>query len=188
MSLIRALFIVIASGATLLGVELTEHVHSQRWNVKTLGDGFTVLEAPVPTTIADQQALPTPEVGESVPRLESERTLYTLQANLIEAKREFDGDYHLVLEDPLTGNRMVAEIPEPNDRTPATIRSKFLAARTAVDGLIGKPGMFHAARPSHSMRVEIIGLGFFDEPHMMTPEGMSPNCREIHPVLSVRAL
>jgi len=70
MNILRALLFVVVGGATLLGVELSEHVHSERWKVKTLGDAYTALGPAIPTTIEEQHALPMPEVGESVARLE----------------------------------------------------------------------------------------------------------------------
>ncbi|SRR5579883_981381 len=187
MNILKALFLVVAGGATLLGVELSEHTHSPRWNVKTLADSLIVAESPVPTTIDEQYALPMPDVGESVKRLPSERTLYSLEGRLVEVKKEFDGDYHLVIQDPKTELKIVAEIPDGSSKAPEQYKSDFAEARKMIDQLVGKPGML-GIKPKVPPRIEVTGLGFFDEPHMFTPEGMAPNCREIHPVLKVRAL
>jgi len=93
-----------------------------------------------------------------------------------------------VLQDPVTGLRIVAEIPDGTSQTSDVTRSKFTEARQTIDRLVGKPGMFKAVKPAVPPSIEITGLGFFDEPHMFTPEGMAPNCREIHPVLSVKPM
>lgn len=185
MLILKAFVLVIAAGATLLGVELSEHVHSERWKVKTLSDAYVLNQNAIPTTIEEQAAIPQPEVGESVRRLPSEKTLYELTAQVVEVKKEFDGDYHLVLEDPKTHQRMVAEIPDTTAKAPEQYRKDYIAARSEVERLIGKtPGMF-AVHPLNALTVKIQGVGFFDEPHMFTPEGMAQNCREIHPVLRV---
>ncbi len=186
MNILKVLFLVVTGGAMLLGVELSEHVHSTRWKVKTLADSFVIDSPAISTTIEDQLALPSPRVDEDVPRLSSERTLYTLTAQLVQVKKEFDGDYHLVLEDPRTKVRMVAEIPDTTSLAPQAIRTEYEDARETIASLLGsKPGLF-AVRPKTPLLIQVTGLGFFDEPHMITPTGMAQNGREIHPVLSVK--
>ena len=187
MNILKALAIIIAGGSALLGIELHEHIHSPRWAVKTLGDGFVTREAAVQTTIEEQCALPAQHVEESVGRLASEKQLLVLNANLIEAKKEFDGDYHLVLEDPTTHLRIIAEIPDASGNAPKLYKDKFMAARRVIDGLKNAPSMLGVtyAKP---VPIEVTGLGFFDEAHMVTPKGMPPNFREIHPVIEVRVL
>lgn len=187
MNILKLLVIVITGGAAVLGVELAEHTHSERWNVKTLADSLVVESPAIPTTIEEQASIPTPSVGESVKRLPSERTLYSLTARLVEVKKEFDGDYHLVLEDSRTHLRMIAEIPDTPNKAPACYRADYAQARQTIDALVGRPGLF-AIRPKVAPTIEIAGIGFFDEPHMFTPGGMAQNGREIHPVLSVKAL
>src|SRR5579872_509380 len=125
MNILKVFVLLITSGAAFVGFELSAHVHSERWKVKTLADSFAVSSTAVPTTISEQAALPEPNVGESVARLNSEKTLYDLHARLIEVKKEFDGDYHLVLEDPHTKLRMVAEIPDPTTPAPLADRRDY---------------------------------------------------------------
>ncbi len=185
MNILKTFVLLVTGGAMLLGVELSEHVHSIRWRVKTLADSFAVTTPAIPTTIPDQAALPEPNVGESVARLPSERTLYDLRARLIEVKKEFDGDYHLVLEDPQTKLRMIAEIPDTTAPAPLADRKDYAEARAEINRIAGRPGFF-ARRLASPPMIEIAGIGFFDEPHMLTPDGMAPNGREIHPVLSVK--
>jgi hypothetical protein len=187
MTFLKVLFYLAVAGAAVVGFALHEHVHSERWKVKTLADSLVVRGEPVPTTIEEQQALPSADIGESIPRQASERTLYQVVANLVEVKKEFDGDYHLVLEDPQTHLRMIAEIPDTDGFAPRTYRDRFGNAREAIDRIVGNPSMV-ARSPKSTTTLEITGLGFFDEAHVFTPNGMSPNCREIHPVLGIRLI
>ncbi len=188
MNILKVIVLVIASGAALLGIELSEHTHSERWRVKTLADGFYLGDSIHSTTIREQAALPEPKVDESVTRLPSERDLYSLTARLISVKKEFDGDYHLVLEDTATHLRMIAEIPDSSSTAPVGYKNDFIMARKEIDRLIGThPGMF-AFHPVTTPMIEITGVGFFDEPHMFMPTGMAQNGREIHPVLRISPL
>ncbi len=119
MNFIRVFVLLVTGGAALVGMELSAHVHSERWRVKTCEDAFVAPVTSVPTTISEQAALPSPRVGEAVSRLASERTVFSLRARLVEVCKEFDGDYHLVLQDPKTKMRMVAEIPDTNAAEPS---------------------------------------------------------------------
>ncbi len=179
--------------AALVGVVFFEHVHSPRWSVKTLGDAFVVPEIATHTTIREQRELQPPRavdgavlVDESAARFESERTLYTLTARLVEAQVMEDGDYHLVLEDPTTGLRLVAEIPDGDAPMPTRYAAYCHNARHMIDALIGQPSRT-AMSPAAPPLIEITGVGFFDSPHLVVPTGMAPNYREIHPVLIVKA-
>jgi hypothetical protein len=108
-----------------------------------------------------------------------------VEANLIELKKEVDNDYHLVLEDPKTHHRMIAEIPDGSD-SPMNYARQFRAARKEIDRLVGEPSFF-AREVDPGVPIVLTGLGFFDEPHLIPQSGMSRNCRELHPVLSVAA-
>jgi hypothetical protein len=187
MNILKVFVLLITGGAAILGFELSEHVHSERWKVKTLADSLVLTAPAIATTINEQASLPEPNVGESVGRLASERTLYDLRVRLIAVKKEFDGDYHLVLEDPTTKLRMVAEIPDTSVPAPVAVRKEFAEAREEIDRIAGRPGFF-AKRLVQPPMIQIAGVGFFDEPHMFTPDGMAPNGREIHPVLSVKPM
>jgi hypothetical protein len=186
-NILKALAIIIAGGSALLGIELHEHINSPRWAVKTLGDGYVASEPAVQTTIEEQCALPAQHVEESIKRLATERQLLTLSANLIEAKKEFDGDYHLVLEDPTTHLRMIAEIPDTTGNATPMYKERFVIARKSIDAINGAPGML-GVKYKMPIAIEVTGLGFFDEAHMVTPKGMPQNFREIHPVIGVRVI
>jgi hypothetical protein len=175
---------VIGGVLSIIGLAFYEHTHSVRWNVKTLADSFVCDTNCITTTITDQRGFHPPLVDESIARQHGERTTYRLRAYLIEAGIEDDGDYHLVIEEPTTGSQMVAEIPQPTPEIPKRYLRMFYDARRKVDSLIGHRPDYTlvASRPL----VEITGVGFFDEAHAITPKGMAPNFREIHPVLTIR--
>ena len=183
---LRIIVFVIVDLAVTVGVGYFEHSHSERWKVKTLGDSFVVTGQPTPTTIAEQNALPAPFVDESTPRLPTERTLYTLTAKIMEASLTVDGDYHLVIEDPSNGQQMVAEIPDGTSPGAEQYHKDFLIARRTIERLIGSPKS-PIIIPAKPPLIEITGIGFFDEPHPFVVQGMSPNGREIHPVLEIKS-
>jgi hypothetical protein len=189
MTILKSFFIaLIIGGVVSIGFALHEHVHSERWGVKTLSDGFAANMQPVSTTVDEQCSLPNPETGESVGRLNTERTVYTLDANLLTVKKEFDGDYHLVLEDPVTHSHLIAEIPDTNNPAPECYRKDFAAARSEIDRITGKPGLFSqiwGRKPPHPTLIRVTGIGFFDEAHIIPQSGMATNNREIHPILGI---
>ena len=182
---IYTLMSAISAIAAMTGGGLLGHEHSVRWNVKTLGDGFVIPSYPISTTISAQLALPSTAVAEDTYRLPSERTLYVLKTRLVEAMLESDNDYHLVLEDPTTHQQMIAEIPEGVSTTPEAYRTLFHSARHSIDSLLG-PLSSWPIRFSKPPMLQITGIGFFDETHLVPPPGTAPNGREIHPVIGVR--
>jgi hypothetical protein len=180
-------WLVVAGFNACIGLAFYDHVHSPRWDVKTLADRFTAPTTARTTTIHEQHSLQTCVVGENSTRLSTEKDLLTLRAKLVESLLESDGDYHLVLQEENTGLQMVAEIPAPIEPVPEQYRSLFYRARRSIDSLIGTP----TDKPYTPIRppiIEVTGIGFFDEPHVFVPHGMAPNCREIHPVLRIRPL
>jgi hypothetical protein len=183
MTLLPVLWAVIAGFNATIGLLYYGHVHSTRWNVKTLADRPTLPKKSIATTIAEQHTLHSPSIDEGTSRQPSECTIYTIKARIVESLLESDGDYHLVLED--NGLQMVAEIPQPIDPVPSEYRPIFYAARRTIDSLIGAPDV-QASVLDQPKCVEVTGVGFFDESHTFVPHGMAPNCREIHPVLFVK--
>lgn len=176
------LALVLAIGS-IVSWQLEEHVHSPRWAVKTLADGFSPDTAIVASSIPEQCKFYRVETEESMTRQPSERTLYAVDAYLIEMKKEVDNDYHLVLEDPVTHHRMIAEIPDGSN-TPSAYAAKFRAARKQIDRALGEPSFF-ATHIDPPVRMTVTGLGFFDEEHLIPQSGMAQNCRELHPVVAI---
>ena len=183
----QAIVTLIAAAAAALGLALNAHVHSERWSVRTLADGFRPSASPTRTTIAAERARPAPVITESTRRQPSERELLQLTCELVSVREEFDHDLHLVLRDPKSGGTLVAEIPYPDPSLPTDLQATYRAARRVIERLVGEAGFAgRAARPG--IVLEVVGIGFFDDPHAIPPEGTAPNAREIHPVLSLRVL
>jgi hypothetical protein len=109
-----------------------------------------------------------------------ERRLYCVEAWLMYARPQEDGDLHLALLD--VGDEtseMVAEIPEPRCtvvcRSPYT--AAFVAARETVERRL-------ATDTTGLLRVIVVGVGFFDRKHGQS--NAAPNFFELHPVLGIR--
>src|ERR1051326_5943464 len=93
------LWLVIAGFNATIGLLYYGHVHSTRWNVKTLADLPRLPKSAVVSSIAEQQKLHSPPIDESTDRQPSECMVYKIKARIVESLLESDGDYHLVLED-----------------------------------------------------------------------------------------
>ena len=178
----------------LLTQVVIEHIETStvRWQVKTLSDrdaGSLSNNTIVWTTVHEQAALPPPPLISSTARLEGEKTVYQLDGYLRAVKHEIDGDYHLIIRDPMMKVTMIAEIPDPNR---AEVRNtpnanRYRIARAVIDSIAGKPdrSIHLIERP---LRVRVTGVGFFDEEHPVAQEGSAPNARELHPVFSIESL
>lgn len=182
------LFLFVAS-AVWSGIEFGWHINSPRWEVKTLEDGFVPDTVPVPTTVAGQDSLPGPQhVSQDWKRLPTERTLYVLDARIVDLKEDLDRDYKFVIEDPKTGAELNAEVPDPAASGPARYRPVYAACRHFLDSLAGKDPGFVEVDFNPRPLVRISGIGFFDQPHFVPSEGTAPNNREIHPVLKIERI
>ena len=187
MCLIRSLvlfFFVAASAGT--GLVFRHHIHSPRWDVKTMQDNFVPDDAAIPTTVSEQAHLEAPpRVQQSWKRLSAERTLYQLDGQLIKAMQDLDRDYKFVLQDPQTGDEMIGEIPDPAAFGPEKYKEKYRIARHWMDSLAGKIIDYNGVHFDPPPLVRVTGIGFFDQPHYVPYHGTAPNNREIHPVLSI---
>ena len=158
----------------------------ERWPVKTLADSDAarIELTPVASSVKDLRALPAPkdlpQAGRVAP---TELTVFTIQARLVEFKREDDRDVHVVvasLDNP--AETMIVEFVDPactevqNDQ----LRGEMTAARQQLQEMCGGIKTKFTACP---ITVEIRGVGFFDFIHGQT--GVAPNGIELHPVLSI---
>ncbi len=181
---ITILVVLLVAIGLFVAFELEEHVHSERWRVKTLGDSLQIDTIAVQSSIDKQSTIPSPKVDEDVKRQKAERTVFTVHADLVELKRELDNDYHLVLRDRTSGKMMIAEIPDGDNEAPLQYRKSYMTARHVIESLVGPPGRFMLKLPK-PIPIVVTGIGFFDEPHFIAQTGMAPNNREIHPVLKI---
>lgn len=165
----------------------------ERWNVKTATDSAAgqIKLAPVKSTVGALGALPSTNPGNldqpRDPNVES--TVYEVTAELVEAKREADSDFHLVLKDE-EGHTMIAEIPNapactepPITQGVSVLEQQIESARTAFVREFGEAQGYPAPGLSIHHRVTLTGVGFFDVRHGQT--GVAENAIELHPVLSI---
>jgi hypothetical protein len=104
---------------------------------------------------------------------------------LLGYRKESDGDFHLVLQDPNNANAtMIAEIPDPlcvQDQTLATHVGSFRQRLVAKFGAPGKK----TKRLPHPVPITLRGIGFFDVDHGTEQDGKAPNNLELHPVIGM---
>jgi hypothetical protein len=164
-------------GALSCGVE--------RWPVKTLtdADAARISLGPASTTIRALDQRPGhcnggPNSSRPYPE---ELQVYTVIGRILLARLEDDDDYHLALLDPESGDTIVTEVAHPGCASPFSPGTLLLEqARAQFES-------FRAGRSLDSLRgqlVTVTGVGFYDFDHNQT--GRSPNCIELHPVLSLR--
>lgn len=161
----------------------------ENWPVKRLADADAKFIDFVPqrATVADLigRRRPFAEPSGSRRADEAELSTYRLTADLVFIQLKEDGDIHLVLADPATGQTMITEFIDI--RCPGTERSlkkpEMLAARTALEAACGA-----ATESARSLQgaITMVGVGFWDTIH---PErGAAPNGVELHPALSVESI
>ena len=109
------------------------------------------------------------------------RTWQINNTTLAAIKLEDDGDLHLRLRSS-TGKTMIAEIPRPGCVSSSSLwKTGITAARNYVTGRY-----WVSLSRWHYLyeKIDIKGLGFFDEEHNVT--GAAPNKIELHPVIYIR--
>jgi hypothetical protein len=162
-----------------------------RWAVKTARDPGAVRlpSSATATSIATlvRLSLPGDPAFFTARRSPVETTLWHVRARLQGYVQEPDGDMHLLLRDPHTGEAMIGEIPAPYC-SPPNHAAQYAAARGAVER-IGR----HAARPHRIWwldyrgatppLIDAYGYGFWDDEHHQT--GAARNGVELHPILRI---
>jgi hypothetical protein len=166
----------------------------ERWDVKTLSDpdvGKVRISKAVNTTVARLRLTrPSVKIGTHTPRLTTERTVYRLTAQLVEAKIESDGDVHLVITipgQPSSTRQMIAEFPKadcpPESGSPDV--GLIDKARSDFEQLCG---IQHGSWKHLHGIATITGVGFFDVTHGGSGQrGHAPYNRELHPVIGFSA-
>lgn len=168
--------------------------HTARWRVKTLSDRDTIyvrFDSIIKSTITEQNALPRAEVSGETRRLASETSVYEITAYLTGIKREFDGDYHLVMMELDSSSYMIFEVPNPDrPEVRATSRwQKFANVKRTIDSLtFGEQRLLIERYLDVPIKLRFTGVGFYDTWHLIPQAGMPPNRRELHPVLSVEVV
>lgn len=157
----------------------------ERWNIKTLTDKDTVkidFDKLIKSTVHDQINMDKPKkIKKGMPRLNTETTVYEIEAYIIEYKEEDDRDFHIVIQDPETDETMVVEIVDPEcpDIDKTSRYENFKVLREWFTNEFNPSTKFKEA---HNL-VKLVGVGFFDFIHGQ--RGMTKNGRKIHPVLKM---
>jgi hypothetical protein len=151
--------------------------------VKTLSDpdASHVSKTAVPGTVDKLAHLPVAVGIGGIRGVKTELMRVRVNAKLVGIKAEADGDFHLVIKDPVTGMQMIAEFPNQGCTQGAStkLRAKMESARLAVVKACGMTpsGGYQSLRGD----VTVTGVPFFDFLHRQT--GHAPNGVELHPVL-----
>ena len=180
------LFITILLATKL---SLSQSCGIERWSIKTLSDRDTIkidFTKTTPSSVHEQVQLHPP--SKKTYRLDNESIVYSIDCLIVGYKKERnDQDVHIVIQDAVTKEFMVAEIPS-YICTEVLHTSRSQRYRDLQDWFrynIGKPKtkFIYLKNP---IAVTITGLGFFDFCHGQ--KGMASNGREIHPVLSIQII
>ena len=130
----------------------------------------------VTTSIAALNMLPA-HCGEERDRrvFAEEFQTFEILGRVTVARREADGDYHVALADPQTGETIIVEAVDPLCAHAST--SPYLEALQQVRmQLVGSGSLVGQV-------VRVRGVGFFDFNHNQT--GRSRSCIELHPILGI---
>lgn len=163
----------------------------ERWAVKTFADSDAarVNLTPVAATVASLNGIPAPSRAEldAKPngRFPAELSTYRVEGYLIGFKREADEDFHIVIKDLSGPSTMVVEIPW-GSCVPKALQNDSVILQAAWETRFGKVTSKFKDVHQHKIKVEIIGVGFFDFIHGQT--GVAKNGFELHRVISWKEL
>lgn len=158
-----------------------------RWKIKTLSDADTVhirFNQVIQSSVHEQANLNRPK-AKFARRLKSEITVYSINCYLIGYKNEKDKDIHLILQDPVTYETMVAEILSPlclDVKRTGRYRQVLNLYKWFKENVGIPRSSFTYLREKKA--ITLTGVGFWDSLHKS--KSRAPNGREIHPVLSMR--
>jgi hypothetical protein len=155
---------------------------TERWQVKTLSDrdARRVRLTPVATTVESLAALPRPRLLPTYGRAgRTETTIFCVEGWLTDFTTEADFDLHVIIAglDDTTAT-IIAEFPDArcSGVCASGFRQLMASARQALEHKL-------ATFSTDTLRVRIMGVGFFDRPHGQY--GAAPNNFELHPVLGI---
>ena len=161
---------------------------SDRVKVKTLKDGEAgqINYTPEQSTVHQQRMFPKPVYHNNNPRDSSEKQVYTVDCILIKFKKETnDRDFHLIVKDLNSNEKLVVEVPNPAcvDIAHNPHLSHIKAMRILLTNKLGTfTSAYKFAKPNTKLRVT--GVGFFDKKNH--PKGFKG--RELHPVIDIEFL
>lgn len=162
-----------------------------RWSVMTGTDPGTasISPKPVKTTLDKLSSLPRPAAlpikGQMLPIYHTtrvgtgEKTLWSVNAKIVESQLNPDGDYHFVLKSA-SGQRIVCELPDPKlMQHPGPFAKQMVKARAAVAAKL------HTTTTPRNSNVSahVTGLGYYGR--VRPGDGGPENGIQLHPVVSV---
>jgi hypothetical protein len=160
---------------------------SERWEVKTLADTEVndVKFTPKKSTVSEQLSFVKPAYHENNPRDSTEKRVYKIDCILLEYVQESDSDWHLVVKDLATNQKMVVEIPDTDCIDMSNPHfSKIDLSRRRLVAKVG-PVKKTARIPPAGTKLQVIGVGFFDKKNHPV---VGFKGRELHPVLELKVL
>jgi hypothetical protein len=170
----------------LLNKDVYAQCGSERWDIKILNaaEVADIIFTPTSSTVHKQLAFPKPAYHENNPRDATEKKVYRINCKLVKYKVENDSDWHLVVQDLVTNEKMVVEIPSLNCIDQSNTRfNKIDISRRRLRNQVG-PVTTQYRLPPAGTRLQITGVGFFDKSNH--PVGFKG--RELHPVLDLKVL
>lgn len=161
-----------------------------RWLVKTASDpgAGAVNRRPEKTTVEKLRAIPRPAdfpPGFTPDRYQTQRagavekTIYTVEADVVECRLMPDGDYHVVIRGA-SGETMVLEMPDPSPAFTNPNSPFAYAIRAARERFEAKVKPERAATPLN-LHARITGIGFFGRQYAKQPA--KGNLIQLHPVV-----
>lgn len=148
----------------------------ERWDVKTLSDGFKPsLSSAKTTTVKKIGAMPRIRVKNTQPRLNFEKQVFKITGTVSRKTLENDGDYHIELSDGSLGDSTIAceSVDPANDSAKkSSLLPKFKSVRMKAKSL------------SVGDKVTITGVLFQDKYHNPSPLRIR-NFKELHPILKI---
>jgi hypothetical protein len=161
-----------------------------RWLVKTAADADTldIKKRPEPSTVEKLLGLPRPKdftLEATPPQYQEkragpvEKTIYTVEADVVECRLMPDGDYRVVIKGA-KGETMVLEMPDPNPQFVDPKGPFAYALKSAREIFDSKVKPEKTAKPLE-LHAKITGLGFFGRAYGKMPA--KGNLIQLHPVV-----
>jgi hypothetical protein len=174
---------LVASAQPAENVRIIRGCGRVRWDVKILADDDSLLvdfRSPISATIEALVDRPALGPDEYTPRQFSERSVFTVAAELYGYRSEPDRTLLLMLRDPETAHTIVASIPDPEcDEVAATSRAPLYRALRAWVAAHRRNGdTLLSAVP-----VRITGVGMYDR--LREQPGMAANGFVLMPVIAI---
>ncbi|MDX6498113.1 MAG: hypothetical protein QOG23_1373 [Blastocatellia bacterium] len=186
-------FVLLLSALTAYGQTCGVHCGTERWAVKTLTDTTVgnIDQTEVVRTINWVRTRTTPGSLPNTTRLIGVETM-TLKITgvvLFFKKETNDNDFHVVIAQVNNHARtMIIEFPDSQcDHVCSSgFRQQIDQARADFIAAFGQPTTSFKS-PPHPVKVEVVGIGFFDRPHGQRGRAL-PSGIEMHPVLKFRVI